>query len=145
MPSLPKSSYTRIGQRIRELRIRNSLSRSELAGKARLKAGYISRLEDGYEIPDCGTLRVLAGALSVPLYYLFCAGEEPLPTPRLTPRPTLDELVVDGCVRSKANSIFGAICTTVLSQIELCLYKVLPSSVGQRSANSRDEGRMSDG
>src|SRR5215831_3547335 len=103
MSSLPGSSNTRIGQRIRELRLQNALSRSELAGKARLKAGYVSRLENGHEIPDCGTLQVLAGALSVPLYRLFSAGEEPLPTPRLTPRPTLDELVLKGCVRSGAN------------------------------------------
>jgi transcriptional regulator with XRE-family HTH domain len=139
MSSLLEYSHTRIGRRIRELRIQNSLSRSELAGKARLKAGYISRLEDGHEIPDCGTLQVLAGALSVPLYRLFCVSEEPLPTPRLTPRPTLDELVVEGCIQSKANSIFGALCTMVLGQIELGLHRLLPSSPGQRSANGRDE------
>jgi len=141
MSSLQGYSHTRIGQRIRELRIQNSLSRSELADKARLKAGYISRLEDGHAIPDCGTLRVLAGALSVPLYRLFCAGEEPLPTPRLTPRPTLDELVVENCVRSKANSIFGAIWTMALSRIETGLHKVLPSSPGQRSAKGADVDR----
>ena len=95
MSSLLESSHTRIGRRIRELRMQNSLSRSELAGKARLQAGYISRLEDGQEIPDCDTLRVLAGALSVPVYRLFCAGEDPLSTPRQTPRPSLDEQVVE--------------------------------------------------
>lgn len=124
MPLFLGSSDTRIGRRIRELRIQNSLSRSELAGKARLKAGYISRLEDGHEIPDCETLRVLAEALSVPLYRLFCAGEEPLPTPRLTPRPTLDELVVEGCVRRRASSVFGGVCAIVLSRIETGLQKV---------------------
>jgi transcriptional regulator with XRE-family HTH domain len=141
MSSLIESSNTRIGRRIRELRIQNSLSRSELAGKAKLKAGYISRLEDGDEIPDCDTLQVLAGALSVPLYRLFCAGEEPLSMPRLTPRPSLDELVVESCVRGKATSIFGAICTMVFSQVELGLHKLLPSSPGQRSANGRDLDR----
>jgi len=139
MSSLPGSSHTRIGQRIRELRLQNSLSRSQLAAKAQLKARYISRLEDGHEIPDCATLRVLARALSVPLYRLFCAGEKPLPTPRLTPRPTLDELVVEECARGKANSIFGTIYTMVLSQIELGLHKMLPLSPGQRSASGRDE------
>jgi transcriptional regulator with XRE-family HTH domain len=141
MLSVQESSHTRIGQRIRELRIENSLSRGELAGKAGLKAGYISRLENGQEIPDCDTLRVLAGALTVPLYRLFCSGEESLPTPRLIPRPSLDELVVESCVRSKANSIFGALCTMVLSQVELGLNKLLPSSLGQRSANGRDVDR----
>jgi transcriptional regulator with XRE-family HTH domain len=139
MSSLRESSQTRIGHRIRELRIQNSLSRSELAGKAGLKAGYIARLEDGHEIPDCGTLRVLAGALGVPLYRLFCTGEEPLPTPRLTPRPRLDELVVEGCVRGKANSVFGAIFGVAFKQVELCLLKVLPSSAFQRSTSGRDE------
>jgi transcriptional regulator with XRE-family HTH domain len=119
--------------------MQNSLSRSELAGKARLQAGYISRLEDGQEIPDCDTLRVLAGALSVPVYRLFCAGEDPLSTPRLTPRPSLDELVVEGCVRSKATSIFGVIGAIVLTRIEIGLHRMLPSSPGQRSANGGDE------
>jgi transcriptional regulator with XRE-family HTH domain len=141
MSSLIRSNDTRIGRRIRELRIQNSLSRRELAGKAGLKAGYISRLENGYEIPDCDTLRVLAGALTVPLYRLFCSGAESLSTPRLTPRPSLDELVVESCVRSKANSVFGAICTMVLSQVELGLHKLLPLSLGQRSANGRDADR----
>lgn len=141
MSSLIESNDTRIGRRIRELRIQHSLSRSELAGKAGLKAGYISRLENGHEIPDCDTLRVLAGALSVPLYRLFSSGEESLPTPRLTPRPSLDELVVESCVRSKANSIFGAIWTMVLSQVELGMHKLLPLSPGQRSANGRDVDR----
>jgi transcriptional regulator with XRE-family HTH domain len=141
MSSLIESSNTRIGRRIRELRIQNSLSRSELAGKAKLKPGYVSRLEDGDEIPDCDTLQVLARALTVPLYRLFFSGEKSLPTPRLTPRPSLDELVVETCVRSKATSIFGAICTTVLSQVELGLHKLLPSSPGQRSANGRDVDR----
>jgi transcriptional regulator with XRE-family HTH domain len=139
MSSLLGSSRTRIGRRIRELRVQNSLSCSELAGKARLQAGYLSRLEDGQEIPDCDTLRVLAGALSVPVYRLFCAGEEPLPTPRLTPRPSLDELVVEGCVRSKATSIFGAIGAIALSRIEISLHKVLQSFPGQGSANGGDE------
>ena len=147
MSSFLGSSHTRIGQRIRELRIQNSLSLRELAGKARLKPRYISRVEDGREIPDCGTLRVLAGALSVPLYRLFCAGEEPLPTPRLTPRPTLDELIVEGCVRSKANSVFGAMYTMVLNRIEMGLHKVMPSFAGQRSTNStmrRTDERVQD-
>jgi transcriptional regulator with XRE-family HTH domain len=141
MSSLIESSNTRIGRRIRELRIQNSLSRGELAGKARLKAGYISRLENGHEIPDCDTLRILAGALGVPLYRLFCSGAESLPTPRLIPRPSLDELVVESCVRSKANSIVGAICAMVLGQVELGLHKLLLSSSGQRSANGRDVDR----
>jgi transcriptional regulator with XRE-family HTH domain len=141
MSLMEGASRTRIGQRIREIRVQKSLSRSELAGKARLKAGYISRLEDGHEIPDCGTLQVLAGALSVPFYRLFCAGEKPLPTPRLTPRPTLDELVVEGCVRSKATSIFAAMSAVVFSRIEMGLHKLLPLSAGQRSANGRDVER----
>jgi transcriptional regulator with XRE-family HTH domain len=139
MSSFQESSYTRLGQRIRELRVQNSLSRSELAGKSQLKTGYISRLEDGHEIPDCGTLQVLAGALSVPLYRLFCAGEGPLATPRLTPRPTLDELVVEGCVQSKANSIFVALYTMILNRIEIHLHKMLPSPPARRSASGGEE------
>ncbi len=125
-------NYTRIGRRIRELRIENSLSRKELEVKTGLVAGHISRLEDGHEVPEYETLQVLAEALGVPVYRLFCGSKEQLATPRLTPRLTLDELVVESCARSKASSVFGAICGVVLSRIEAGLHKALPSSAGQR-------------
>ena len=125
-------NYTRIGRRIRDLRIQNSLSRKELEGKTQVTAGYISRLEEGHEVPQYETLQALAEALRVPLYRLFYVAEKPLPTPRLTPRPTLDELVVESCIASHATSVFGAMCETVLGRIETGLHKVLPSFPGQQ-------------
>jgi transcriptional regulator with XRE-family HTH domain len=133
MPSSVRPGYTRIGRRIRELRIHNSLSRNELAGKTQLTALDILRLENGLEVPEYETLQVLAEAFSVPLYRLFSRDEVPLLTPRLTPRPTLDELVVERCVRSRASSVFGVICEMVLTRIETGVHKVLLSFTGQRS------------
>ena len=53
---------------------------------------YISRVEHGYAVPSFKTLERFAAALNVPLYRLFCMGEDTLPTPNLTLRKTLEEL-----------------------------------------------------
>jgi len=135
MSSSIEPNYMYVGRRIRELRIHNSLSPVELAGRTGLTAGYIMRLEDGLEVPEYETLQVLAQAVAVPVYRLFSRGEGPLTTPRLTPRPTLDELVVESCVRSKASSVWGTIRGIALGRIRAGLNKLLPSFADHRPAN----------
>lgn len=135
MSSSIETNYTQVGRRIRELRIHNSLSPKELAGKTGLTAGYIMRLEDGLEVPEYQTLQVLAEAVAVPVHRLFSRGEGPLLTPRLTQRPTLDELVVESCVRNKASSLWATIWEIVSSRIRNGLYKLLRSFAGHRTGN----------
>src|SRR5215472_11443461 len=84
-----------IGQRIRQLREQKGLSQADLQEASGLWTHYISRVEHGHIVPSLETLEKFATALDVPLYRLFYEGEEPPPTPHLTPRRTLEELAED--------------------------------------------------
>jgi transcriptional regulator with XRE-family HTH domain len=83
----------RIGRRVRELRIQTLFSLRDLAERTGLTASFIRRLEDGCEVPTYETLETLAGALDVDLCQLFYGEGEPVQTPRLSTRPTLEELL----------------------------------------------------
>ena len=84
-----------IGRRIRGLRFRQSLSLEELEELSGLDKNYLSRLEDGEEVPSYDELEKLRDALDVPLAQLFYGENEPVSTPRLTPRATLGELMAE--------------------------------------------------
>ncbi len=81
-----------IGQRIRQIREEKGLSQGDVEKACGLLRCYISRVEHGHTVPSLETLERFATALGVPLYKLFYTGDEPPPTPHLTPRRTLDEL-----------------------------------------------------
>ena len=86
---------TSIGQRIHELRKQKGLSQRGLEEASGLHASYVSRVEHGHTVPSLENLEKFAKALDVPLYRLFYMGEQPPPTPRLTPRETLEELAAE--------------------------------------------------
>jgi len=81
-----------IGERLRHLREQKGLSQRDVEEASGLLRCYISRVEHGYAVPSFKTLERFAAALNVPLYRLFCMGEDTLPTPNLTLRKTLEEL-----------------------------------------------------
>ena len=81
-----------IGERIRQLRAEKGLSQADVEKASGLLRCYISRVEHGHTVPSLQTLEKFATALDVPVYRLFYEGEEPPPTPHLTPRPALEEL-----------------------------------------------------
>jgi len=81
-----------IGARIRQLREQRKLSQGDIERMTGLLRCYTSRVENGHTIPSLETLERYAAALGMPLYQLFYTGDEPPPTPNLTPRQTLDEL-----------------------------------------------------
>ncbi len=81
-----------IGERIRQLRAQKGFSQGDLEKASGLQRCYISRVEHGHTVPSLETLEKFAIALDIPLYRLFYQGEEPPPTPLLTPRRTLEEL-----------------------------------------------------
>jgi transcriptional regulator with XRE-family HTH domain len=83
----------RIGRRVRELRIQTLFSVWELAERTGIAESYIGRIEDGCEMPSYETLETLARALDVDYYRLFYADGEPVETPWLSPRPTLEDLL----------------------------------------------------
>jgi transcriptional regulator with XRE-family HTH domain len=82
-----------VGARLRQLREEKGLSQVEIEKRSGLMKCYISRVEHGYKIPSLATLERFAAALDVPFYRLFYDGSGAPPTPSLTPRPALQELV----------------------------------------------------
>src|SRR5690242_12862837 len=73
-----------IGARLRELREAKGLSQGDIERQSGLLRCYISRIEHGHTVPSLETLERFAAALDIPLYRLFCAGEDAPATPHLT-------------------------------------------------------------
>lgn len=66
---------TRLGAAIRTHRRRLGMTASELAQRAGLSQGMLSKIENGQTSPSLATLSALAGALGVPLHAFFAALE----------------------------------------------------------------------
>jgi transcriptional regulator with XRE-family HTH domain len=81
-----------ISRQIRKLRLRKLLSLEQLGELSGLDKSYLASLEEGTEIPSYDELERLRDALGVPLWQLFYADHARVETPRLTPRPSLEEL-----------------------------------------------------
>jgi transcriptional regulator with XRE-family HTH domain len=84
-----------IGTRLRQLREQRQMSQGDIEERTGLLRCYISRVENGHTVPSLETLVRFAGVLDVPLYQLFYSGDDPPPTPSLTPRKTLEEMTGD--------------------------------------------------
>ena len=65
-----------IGEKIKELRIRNGLTQEELADRAELSKGFISQLERGQVSPSVGTLLDLIECLGTTASDFFKETEE---------------------------------------------------------------------
>ena len=79
-----------IGKRIRQLREQKGLSQGDIEAVSGMLRAYISRVEHGHTVPALDTLERFAAALDVPLYQLFCEGEDAPPTGNLTPGKITD-------------------------------------------------------
>jgi transcriptional regulator with XRE-family HTH domain len=84
-----------IGTRLRQLREQKQMSQGDIESRTGLLRCYISRVENGHTIPSLETLERFAAVLDVPLYQLFYSGDGVPPTPSLTPRKTLEEIVAE--------------------------------------------------
>lgn len=65
-----------VGERIKALRVYRGLSQGDLEKKTGMLRCYISRVENDRLTPSLDNLGKLAQALEVPLYALFCEGED---------------------------------------------------------------------
>jgi len=82
----------RIAARIQRIRLERSMTLEDVEAKTGLTTSLMTRLEKGREVPTLEMLDTLAGALEVPVHAFFFDTSEPESTPRLTPRPALQEL-----------------------------------------------------
>lgn len=76
-----------LGDRLREFREGKNLSQGDIEKRTGLLRCYISRVENGYTVPNVATLEKMARALEIPLYRLFTDTEKPVPTPNLRREP----------------------------------------------------------
>jgi transcriptional regulator with XRE-family HTH domain len=77
------------------------MSQGDIEERTGLLRCYISRVENGHTVPSLETLERFAGVLEVPLYQLFYSEGEAPPTPSLTPRKTLEEMMAENGTREE--------------------------------------------
>ena len=80
-----------IARRIRKLCQESSLSPAAITLLAELEPEFLLRLEAAQEIPTPEVLERLASALGVPVSRFFLDVGQPPVTPKLTPRPLIEE------------------------------------------------------
>jgi transcriptional regulator with XRE-family HTH domain len=83
-----------IGTKLRKLRAKERLSQGYIEQKTGLLRCYVSRVENGFTVPNVETLEKLARALEIPLYRFFTDGEK-VSTPKL-PTARRDEWEIGG-------------------------------------------------
>ncbi len=66
-----------LGERLKSLRTERGISQGEIERRTGLLRSYLSHLENGHTVPSVETLVKIARALQLPLYRLFCDGEQP--------------------------------------------------------------------
>ena len=81
-----------IGQRLKELRESKNLSQGDLEKLTGLLRCYTSRVENGHTVPTVETLEKYAGALEIPMYRFFYAGDKAPEKPKLPAADGKDKL-----------------------------------------------------
>lgn len=71
-----KNLEVAIGRQVRDLRKHQRMTGADLAAKAGLSVGMLSKIENGVISPSLNTISMLAHALKVPLVQLFSGYEE---------------------------------------------------------------------
>jgi len=68
-----------VGQKIKELRLNARLTLNELAEKAGISQGYLSKIENSKNAPPVSTLLMIAKALNVGISQIFGENESQMP------------------------------------------------------------------
>ena len=124
-------------QRIRELRTLKGLSQRGLEQASGLRACYISRVERGHTVPGLETLEKFAQALDVPLYRLFhTSDDQPPPTPRLTPRETLEDLAAETESEARFHSRLKNLFRSLADADRNALLRLARRLAGRQAAGS---------
>jgi len=101
-----------IGNRLKTLRNDRNLSQGDIEKRTGLLRCYISRVENGHTVPSIETLEKMARGLDVPIYQLFCDGDEPPKIP-VTFRGIVDKERDDWASRGKGLRLFTGILQAV--------------------------------
>jgi len=87
---------------LRAFRQSKHLSPDDVAKRSGLLRAYISRVEEGNQVPAIATLEKLARAIEVPMYQLFYEGDEPRKSPSRTKFNPTDEILLVNTRRAGA-------------------------------------------
>jgi transcriptional regulator with XRE-family HTH domain len=130
-----------IGARLRDLRIKASLSQGDVEKRTGLRRCYVSRVEHGFTVPLVETLEKFARAFGVPLYQLFTekvVGVTPpadlavveagvLPELTAQDRSYVKKLIAQVAkMRDRELALFLALATTMLRKYERRPRKIPP-------------------
>jgi transcriptional regulator with XRE-family HTH domain len=75
-PAGRETQKTSLGQRIREERLRQSMTLAMLAAQVDLTVSALSQIERGASDPSLASLRRISAALKVPVFHLLSGGPE---------------------------------------------------------------------
>ena len=67
-----------VGAIIYHLRSAKQISQRELSSKVGVSHSYISHIENGTRDPSLNIVEKIAGALSIPVYVIFLAANDPI-------------------------------------------------------------------
>ena len=98
-----EETRTRIGQRVKALRLMAELSQDELAQRAGLQRTHIGRIEGGKYAVNIETLQAIAEALGMTVDIIDPALQDLAPLKRLTP-PMVGSL--GAALNSKVTEVF---------------------------------------
>jgi transcriptional regulator with XRE-family HTH domain len=86
-----------IGDRLRRLREEMKLTQSEVQRRTGFLRPFISRIENGHNIPKIETLEKFAHAFECPLYQILYDGDEPPEVPDLIKPKASDRTAWGSC------------------------------------------------
>lgn len=126
----PQAEITanKIGAKIRSLRERQNLTQVALARKAGVSTGFLSQLEKGTNQASVETLRRIAQALNVPLFFFFIDEDASLSVVRRDQRKEL--------VHPKSEARYELLTPDLNRQMELVLITLEPGQPSFQEAFS---------
>ena len=88
-----------LSDRLRLFRTNRNFSVQDIVKRTGFSHSFVTRVENGHDVPDMDALEIWAVALRVPVHELFYDGEEAPPLQNLPRRLTVEEIVLSGVLR----------------------------------------------
>lgn len=110
-----------LGEKIRRKRMEKKITLRELADRVGLTQGFLSQVERGMTDPSITSLRRLAGALDVPIFYFLMDEEKSSPVVRRDSRQVLKFPASD--------LTFELLCPDLNRSIEMMMARLKPGAV----------------
>jgi transcriptional regulator with XRE-family HTH domain len=127
-----------VAERLRKIRAVKKLSQAEAEKKAGPLLCFLSRVENGHQVPGVDKLKKVARALGVPLYHILYKG----PQPALKPSRTGGKLSFEGVKGSEID--LGPLIARLRVLAEGRRNRVIQSPTVEEKQNIRKYHRLAD-